>query len=616
MNAALRTAAVVCAILVALPLLAPRALASDADDAVVALLDEDFRAQMKANPLEASSRGLREYDDRLPDISAEAFRERTAGMADRYRRALDIRLEDLTEQNRVNLELLRFSLRDRLASSRFDTWRAPLTQQSGPHISLPQLPDTLSFTTRKHLEDYLARLRAMPAYLDQTIANMRTGLADRWTPPQIALRSVPDQISSLIGEALIEDPSEHLLYEPFLDLEEEDPLGESARATIRDEILPAFRRLYEFTRDEYVPACRESIAASSLPGGQQYYERRIEHFTTTPATARQIHELGLREVARIRSEMMDVIARSDFSRKDQLRGDDLFRAFIEHLRTDSRFYHDSPEALFTGYREICKRFDGEAPKLFRTLPRLTYGVREMPGFIARSAPTAYYYPGSLETGVAGFFVANTHRLDQRPIYEMIPLALHEASPGHHHQIALSQELEAEGLHEWRTTLGLTVFVEGWALYSERLGLEVGGEKPVPAGTPHETLRGTGFYEDPYADFGRLSYEMWRALRLVVDTGMHALGWSRQRAIDYMLENSALSEANVVSEVDRYIAWPGQALGYKIGELKIRELRARAEQALGEDFDVRAFHDVVLLAGAVPLETLERRVVEWIDSQTR
>ncbi len=615
MNASLRIIAV--ALFAALPLLAPRALAQPgADDAVVALLDEDFEAQMEANPIAASSRGLRQYDRLLPDMSPEAIRQRTAAAADRFRRALAIDPEELSEENRINLELLRFSLRDRLASSRFDAWRAPISQQSGPHISLPQIPDTLSFTTRQHLEDYLARLRAIPAYVDQTIANMRAGLTDGWTPPRIVLRSVPEQMASLIDPAFVEDPARHPLYKPYLDLEEDDPLGEGARAAIRDEIIPAFRRLHEFTRDEYAPACRESIGAADLPAGKAYYEHRIEHFTTTPATAEQIHELGRREVARIRSEMMDVIGRSDFHRKDQLEGDDLFRAFIEHLRTDSRFYHDSPEALLMGYREICKRFDGEAPALFRTLPRLTYGVREMPGFIARSAPTAYYYPGSLETGVAGFFVANTYRLDQRPIYEMIPLALHEASPGHHHQIALSQELEAEGLHEWRTTLGLTVFVEGWALYSERLGLEVGGEKPVPAGTPHETLRGTGFYEDPYADFGRLSYEMWRALRLVVDTGMHALGWSRQRAIEYMIENSALSEANVVSEVDRYIAWPGQALGYKIGELKIRELRARAEQALGEDFDVRAFHDIVLLAGAVPLETLERRVVEWIEAHVR
>ncbi|MEC9374545.1 MAG: DUF885 domain-containing protein, partial [Planctomycetota bacterium] len=350
--------------------------------------------------------------------------------------------------------------------------------------------------------------------------------------------------------------------------------------------------------DDYIPAARESIAATDLPDGDAFYNYALSNFTTTQLTAREIHELGKSEVARIRAEMLEVIARSDYPNENNLEGDELLAAFLDYLRTDQRFYHDSPEELLTGYRDICKRMDAELPRLFGRLPRLPYGVREMPAFIAPSAPTAYYYPGSLANGVAGNFVANTYQLDQRPKYEMVPLALHEAVPGHHLQIALAQELQESGLHEWRTLLGYTAYVEGWALYSERLGLEV-GDGP------------RGFYSDPYDDFGRLTYEMWRALRLVVDPGIHAFDWSRQQAIDYMLENSALAEANIISEVDRYIAWPGQATGYKIGELRIRAMRERAEQALGDGFNIRAFHDRILEAGAIPLEVLDTRINTWI-----
>ncbi len=577
---------------------------TSADRAVIALLNEDLNAQAEADPISASMRGDHRYDSKLPDVSPKAIDARLKMTRDRLNRLMSIDREMLTGENRLNAELLEWELRDTLAAGEFKPWQMPISQQNGPQIAAPQWPDSLSFAQRQQYEDYLTRLRTFPIYIDQTIANMRAGLAAGRTPPQLVLRAVPDQAAAQATFAQRTDPTSHPMYAPFLDLDPNDPLAESARFAMIEDVIPAFERLTEFLRDEYVPQARETIAAIDLPDGEAFYANRLHHFTTTKLTAHEIHEIGLREVARIRREMLKTIARSDFPMKDSFDdNEELFRAFTEYLRTDKRFYYDDPQELLAGYRDICKRMDAEMPVLFGKLPRLSYGVREMPAFIAASAPTAYYYPGSLALGVAGNFVANTTSLNQRPKYEMVALTLHEAVPGHHHQIALSQELKADGLHEWRTTLGYTVFVEGWALYAERLGLEVGGDPDS-----------RGFYEDPYDDFGRLSYEMWRALRLVVDPGMHAMGWSRDQAIDFMLANSALSRANVVSEVDRYIAWPGQATGYKIGELKVRELRTRSELMLAEEFDLRAFHDAVLGAGAVPLTVLDRRIDAWIESQ--
>ncbi len=595
-------------ILAALTLLAlsPQSLANSVtaptptDTRLLKLLQQDLDARRAYNPVEASIAGDRRFDHLLPDRSPESINNYLAGVRARLAQVRSIKRDHLSPANRVNADLLEYELSRALSSANFHPEHTPISQQSGPHINLPQLTEQLSFTTPQHYEDYLARLAAVAPYIDRAIANMRAGLEAGRTPPAVVMRDVVNQTSALLTMHAA-DPKTHPMYSPFLTPNVDPKQKDRAAQTIRAAITPAFTNLRDFLRDEYVPNCRKTIAASDGPDGLPYYEDRAQSYTTTKLTPQQIHSIGLTEVARIRSEMMQTIARSDFPNKDSLKGDELFKAFIHYLRTDPRFYHQTPEELLTGYRDICKRMDAELPKLFGKLPRLPYGVREMPSFIARSAPTAYYYPGSIKNGVSGTFIANTHRLDMRPKYEMIPLALHEAMPGHHLQIALAQELEEEGLPEWRTELGYTAFVEGWGLYSERLGLEVGG----PPG-------GRGFYQNPYDDFGRLSYEMWRAMRLVVDTGMHALGWSRQQAIDYMLENSALSEANIISEVDRYIAWPGQALGYKIGELKIRELRAHAEQQLADKFNIRAFHDTLLAAGAVPLPILETRIDEWIE----
>lgn len=589
--------------------LAVAAVASPADDLLLSLLDEDFKVQLKHDPLDASRRGYREFDRLLPDLSAEARASLVADAKDRLARLEAVDPGALSAANRTNLALLRYELRLRMESDKFDTWQMPLTQQNGPQTGLPQLPDFLSFTEQKHLEDYIARLEAVPAFLDQVMANMREGLKTGRTPPKVVMGAVPAQAAVQADERFLADPAAHAMFKPLSG--SSGDLAERGKRAIREAVVPAFRRFAEFLEKEYVPGCRETIAARDLPGGEEFYNFQIRRMTTLDLTAQQIHDIGLREVARIRAEMFEVIARSDFAQKDSLQGEELFKAFVHYLRTDPRFYFTEPDDLIGAYQRIAKVIDPDMARLFRTLPRLPYGVREMPRFIAPSAPTAYYYPGSLENGVPGWFIANTYRLDQRPKYEMIPLTLHEAVPGHHHQYALAQELKSAGMPEWRTTADYTVFGEGWGLYAERLGLEM-GDDARSASNP----KGKGLYVNPYDDFGRLSYEMWRAMRLVVDTGMHALGWPRDRAIRYMLDNSALSETNIEREVDRYIAWPGQAVAYKIGELRIRDLRSKAEEELGDRFDVRGFHDAVLMQGAVPAQVLDEQVRAWVEERKR
>lgn len=574
---------------------------SDPDAAVNSLLDEDYAFKMRSYPVWASMLGDRRYDAELTDNSPAAIEARLVAIKDRLERAKAVDPSGLTDTGRTNLDLLTYELSKSVKGAAFHSEQTPITQMGGPHTSLPQLPDRLTFSTEKHLEDYALRLQKIPASIDQTIAHMKAGMAAGNVPPSVVMKGVIAQMDAQLTDAHKADPRTHAFFKPFKGRPEQDPLAVRAARTIEEGILPALERLKTFTRDTYIPACRETIGASEGVWGASYYDHRLEVYTTLPLTAKEIHETGLSEVARIRAEMMQTIARSDFAEKDKLEGDALFDAFVQYLRTDPRFYHTSEAAMLEQYAHICKQMDAALPRLFKRLPRLPYGIKPIPDYVAASGPTAYYYSGSFENGVAGHFMVNTSNMDQRPIYEMKALAYHEAVPGHHLQIALSQELEEDGLHKWRELVGYTAYVEGWALYSERLGLEVGGAEGEEG----------GFYADPYDDFGRLSYEMWRALRLVVDTGIHAFGWSRQQAIDLMLANSALTQKNVENEVDRYISWPGQAVAYKIGELRIRALRQRAEEALGEDFDVRDFHDVVLSSGAIPLPVLERRVDAWI-----
>jgi len=589
---------------------APSTAHAQPDDAlqrnIKGRLDQLLAADREAGPVGASIDGERAYDARWADVSREAVDDRLRTWR-RLRRDIQGWLENsadnLAPQQRTTLELADFVLTLRIDEYRHRPEQTPLTQQSGPFVSYPQLPSRLAFTEEKHYLDYIQRLQNLPAHLKQLEANMRAGLEAGRTPPRVVLEGVPEQANAVADERFTDDPTAHPMYEPFRPASVPRHLKIEARVALRDLAIPAWRDFADFITNEYVPGARESIAAADLPDGDDYYQLQIRRYTTLDLAAEEIHQTGLGEVARIKREMMSIIEETGFAEDHPgLEGDDLFAAFAEFLRTDERFYHDEPEDLLRHYRDICKRMDAELPRLFTKLPRLSYGVRALPDFVAPTAPTAYYYGGSLEAGVPGYFMANTSKLDQRPKFEAVALALHEAVPGHHLQTALAKELAEQGLHPWRATLYFTGFGEGWGLYSERLGLEVGAD--------HHR----GLYADPYDEFGRLSYEMWRAMRLVVDTGIHAMGWSREQAIKYMKDNSALSEANVVSEVDRYIAWPAQALGYKLGELVIRDLRAKAERELGPAFDLRRFHDHALAAGSTTLPILERRVNEWIESR--
>ena len=546
----------------------------------------------------AMAKGDYSNADRIVDTSLKAvgFRHKqTIKFLDRLHL---IKRNELGSTDRVSYDLFDLQLSRAIDGHRFHEHLMPIGSLQGIHQDIPQSADRIRFANIDDYRNYVRRLEKQPQAIDDTIRFMRLGISEKRTPPKITLAGVPAQVEAIVeGSALDE------LAKPFDNFPKHIPAAdrESVRTSF-DRALPplraALRRYLNYITDDYLPNCRDSIAATDLPDGIDYYNHKLRTYTTTDLTAVEIHNIGLSEVARIRSEMMTVIRRSDFSDLDpstkSLTDDELFAAFVEYLRNDPRFYHTSEEALLAGYRDICKRVDGSLPKLFRTLPRLPYGVSEMPKFIAPTQTTAYYQQGDIRNAQAGFFVANTYALDQRPKYEMIPLALHEAAPGHHLQIALAQEIQ--GLPEFRKNAYFIAFGEGWALYSERLGIEM------------------GMYEDPYDDFGRLLYEMWRACRLVVDPGMHALGWSRDRAIQFMLSNTALSQLNIENEIDRYIGWPGQACAYKIGELKIRELRAKSEKALGKHFDLREFHDVILGAGSLPLTILEARINQWIDSQ--
>ncbi len=553
-------------------------------------LHELFRSEwdvwMRDDPEAATYNGYPGQNDRWIDISPEAIAHRRS----RARRPLEaleaIDRDRLDAEDQLNYDLFRRQVVDRIEGYRYPEEYLMLDPLWGVQ---QQIAQTLTLQPAGSDADYeaiLARLRAASTRIDQTIETLRRGLEEGVTQPRIALRDVPSQVRSQI----VDDPQDAPVLRPFQGIPESIPddrqqeLRESAVSIYQADLRPAFERLLRFVEQEYLPGARATVGMSDLPNGSSWYEYRVRHYTTTDLSARQIHQIGLDEVRRIRAEMEQVVEESGF--------EGTIDEFAEFLRTDPRFYFETPEELLVAYRDVCKRADPELAGLFGTLPRLPYGVRAIPAYSAPSQTTAYYQPGSPETGRPGYFFANTYKLDSRPQWEMEALSLHEAVPGHHLQIALAQELD--GVPEFRKFNELTVFVEGWGLYSESLGEEM------------------GFYTDPYAKYGQLSYEIWRAIRLVVDTGMHALGWSRQEAIDFFKANTAKPEHDIVVEIDRYIVWPGQALAYKIGERKIQELRARAESALGADFQIRAFHDVVLGQGAVPLDVLESQVDRWID----
>lgn len=554
------------------------------------LVDEEWDMRVREAPLFATQIGDHRFNDKLPSVSLADEARR-----DQATRAFLARLDQidrgkLPEGERVNYDLFQRGLADRADEYRFKTYLMPITNREGFHTSFAQLADRVPLRTTKDYENYCARLDGFRAYAGQYIDVMREGIKQGYVLPKVVL----DGWESAVDKHVVEDATKSLLYaafEKFPDAVSETDrvrLTERGRRAIMESVVPGYRAFGEFMAKEYVPSCRETIGASDLPDGKAYYERCVRYYTTLDLTPQQVHETGLAEVKRIRAEMDGIIAQTGFKGS--------FAEFLAFLRTDKRFYCETPEALLKEVSFICKKADGQLPTLFKTLPRMPYGVKPVPDFIADKTSTAYYEDPTGDGTRAGFFAMNTAKLESRPLYEMEALSLHEAVPGHHLQIAIQYELT--DVPDFRRYDWFTAFVEGWGLYAERLGIEM------------------GFYQDPYSDFGRLTYEMWRAMRLVVDTGMHYFGWTRQQAIDYMAANGALSLHNVTTEVDRYIAWPGQAVAYKTGELKFRELRAAAEKELGAAFDVREFHDVCLWSGAVPLSVLEANVRAWVETKKK
>jgi uncharacterized protein (DUF885 family) len=563
-------------------------------------LTTDWEYWIAQYPELATQFGYPGHDDRWTDYSPAAIEARARYLRDSLQKLLATDPSTLAPGEQVSYDLYRQLLESALAGLSLHYDALPIRSVVPNHLLMPvnqlgglqqEVPRIIAIMRHDTVQDYehiITRLERVPALVEQTIALMQRGLAEGITPAQVVMRNVPDQVQAQI----IADPLKSPLLDAFDQFSARISTADRERLTARaqhaytERFAPAFSRLRAFLQHSYIPKCREATAASALPQGDALYRYNAAWHTTTTLSPQQIHQIGLSEVKQIRAEMDRIISSSGFK--------GTFAEFTRFLRTDPQFYFTSADALVTAYRDIAKRADPELARLFGTLPRLSYGVNRVPDASAPSQTTAYYEPGSPAAGRPGYMYANTYKLDARPRWEMEALTLHEAVPGHHLQIALAQELTS--VPEFRKHGSYTAFVEGWALYAELLGEEM------------------GFYADPYSRFGQLTYQMWRAVRLVVDTGMHALGWTRQQAIEFFRDNSAKTEQDIIVEIDRYIAWPGQALGYKIGELRIRELRARAETALGRRFDLRAFHDAIHAEGAVPLAVLEERIEAWIQSR--
>ena len=539
------------------------------------------------SPETATAVGYPGQNDRWTDNSLAAIDRRKRELRDPLGVLRSIDRATLGAADQFNYDLFRGAAELAIEGTRFPAEDFAITQLGGPQYLAATLEQNPTATVKDY-EDIVARLGAVPAVIDQAIALLDRGLAAGVTPPRVTLRDVPEQVQALAGLNPMASP----LLVPFTHFPPAIVPAERARLTaaatraFTDRVRPAYAKLSAYLTSTYLPRARASVGMKELPDGAAWYAYNARRETTTSLTPERIHAIGLSEVRRIRAEMDSVIASTGFKGS--------FADFTRFLRTDRRFFLTDSAALVRAYRDIAKRVDPELVGLFGTLPRLTYGVTAIPSYQAKSQTTAYYQPGSPEAGRPGYYYVNTYALDTRPTWEMEALTLHESVPGHHLQIAIAQELS--GLPEFRRNAGYTAFVEGWALYSESLGGAM------------------GLYRDPYSRFGQLTYEVWRAIRLVVDTGIHSMGWSRQQAIDYFVANSAKSEHDITVEVDRYIVWPGQALAYKIGELKIRELRAYAERELGARFDIRRFHDEVLGRGALPLDVLDARIRAWVVAQ--
>ena len=556
-------------------------------------LDAQWELQLQREPILATSLGDPRYNDRLIDTT-------TAAWSARAKRELQQRLRDLAgfskdrlePRDRVSYAILKLDLERDLAGQRFPEWMQPISQIGGLPNFLAQMGTGQSiqpFRSTKDYDDWLKRLTLAVPILDGSIANMRAGLKAGVTQPRAVMEKVLPQLQALA----VKDPEKSLFWGPIRNFPDAVPAADRERLTaamrklLAERVLPAYGRLLAFVRDDYTPRARATTAWSALPDGKAWYAHRVLESTTVALTPDQIHEIGLKEVARILGEMEGVRRQVGFQ------GD--LKAFFKYLQDDPKFYFSKPEELLAGYRELQRKINGLTPKLFDIHPKADYEVREVEAFRAESAAGASYQEPAADGSRPGVFYVNTFNLKAQPSFGMETLSLHEASPGHHFQIAIAQEDQTLPAFR-RYGSHYTAYVEGWALYAESLGKEL------------------GLFTDPYQWYGRLSDEQLRAMRLVVDTGLHHKGWTREQAIQYMLDNSSMAESDVVSEVERYIVWPGQALGYKIGQLEITQLRAEATAALGDKFDIKGFHRVVLTAGQVPLPVLRELVMDWVKTR--
>jgi uncharacterized protein (DUF885 family) len=575
-------------LVLAISLLTTEPAQADANSDLKLLVDDVWAATLKEQPIYASALGVETYAGQVGEYTLAA-QDRRAADAKAFLKRLDaIPASELDAATKVEAGILRRSLNSTIEGNRFGQRAINFTTYSSWHQQFAGMAENLPFKTKADFESYNARLKQYARVNDENIAVADIAINGKFTQPCETLNGFEKTITGLITP----DERASRFFGPYAGKRPEgvsdkdfNTLASQAIATISAIINPALQKQLDWYDKSYKPACAKAPGISAQPGGGAYYAFRVREETTTDLTPDAIHQIGLKEVARIRAEMVEVATKAGYPSRE---------AFIGHLRTDPQYYAKTPEELMEKVARVTKTIDGKMPSLFSRLPRLPYGIKEIPAETAEGTTTAYYNPGSPEIGLAGTYFVNTSKLDQRPFWEIPALSAHEAVPGHHHQIALQQELPLSDFRKYGAFF--TAFTEGWGLYSERLGIEM------------------GLYDTPAKDMGRLSYEMWRACRLVVDTGIHSKGWSKQQAITFMTDNSALSAANIEAEVNRYISWPGQALAYKLGELKIRELRTMATKELGPKFDLAAFHDAVLGQGSVPLDVLEAQVKDWVAAE--
>ena len=548
-------------------------------------LDNDWEKNLNENPLFASYVGDKRFNDKINSNSIKEFNDSKKSDLSSLSKLRQINESNLSDENKLNYKLKEFDLINNIESKEFPIYFLRLNQRGGIQ-SFYETGNRLVYLSKEDYFDWFSRLEQFSQNIINSLEINKKGLNEGITQPRLVTEGVIAQIDALINSDIENNPYMKVFIEADENMfspNEKNNLIQDVKDLITNEINPAYKKLYDFLKYEYLPRSRNTIGISDIPGGKEYYEYLARYFTTTNLTPDEIHNLGLREIERIRSEMEDII------KKVEWEGD--FDSFLNYLRTSPRFYYDNPEDLFNAYLIMSKTIDPLLPKIFKTFPRAPYGVIPIPDESAPFTTTAYY--NSPSPGRPGYFYANLYKPESRPKYEIPVLTVHEAVPGHHFQISIAQELE--NVPVFRKYMGITAFVEGWGLYSEELGEHM------------------GIYDDPYDKFGQLTYDMWRAIRLVVDTGMHYKNWSRDDAIQLFVDNSAKSLLDIENEVDRYIAWPGQALAYKIGQLKILELRTRAETVLGDKYDIKDFHYEVLKRGSLPLDLLEFYIDQWIES---